>query len=114
MGCRLRLQPKSRGIAAAALTNSGGSSINGRMTEAEYDAAMALVKKVRTEIKNQPLSEDLRKVYADGMKIIGAEPDDPFWSMAFKDWAAPKVCADGSTPIDGKCADGTASRVVKK
>ena len=60
--------------AAAALTNSGGSSINGRMTEAEYDAAMALVKKVRTEIKNQPLSEDLRKVYADGMKIIGAKP----------------------------------------
>ncbi len=62
--------------AGAALNNSGSIlDTTGKMTEAEYDEAMALVKTLRKKIEGRPLTVTQQKIWDDAVKTSGVDPE---------------------------------------
>jgi hypothetical protein len=61
--------------AGGALGNTSDISTTGKMTEAEYDEAMALVKTLRKKIENRPVSAGQKKIWDDAVKTSGADPE---------------------------------------
>jgi hypothetical protein len=66
--------------AGSALTNPG-NLLEGKMTETEYDEAMALVKTLQKKIGGRPLTVDQRKIWNDAVLAIGAKPGDIFYKI---------------------------------
>ena len=59
--------------AGIALTNTSGTfDTDGKMTEAEYDEAIKLVKTLREKIFHRPLTAEQKKIWAGALEAIGA------------------------------------------
>ena len=61
--------------AGGALGNTSDISTTGKMTEAEYDEAMALVKTLKKKIENRPVTASHKKIWDDAIKTTGDDPD---------------------------------------
>lgn len=57
------------------------SSQTGQMTEAEYDEAMTLVKTLRAKISGRPLTAEQKKLWAEAIKTIGADPESIWYKF---------------------------------
>lgn len=58
-----------------------GNEMAGVATEAEYDEAMKLVKTLRAKIVNRPLTTEQKKLWAEAVKVIGADPESSFYKF---------------------------------
>lgn len=61
--------------AGSALGNTSDISSTGKMTEAEYDEAMALVKTLKKKIEARPVVPGQKKIWDNAVKTSGADPD---------------------------------------
>ena len=67
--------------AGVALQISGNGSRTGKMTEAEYDEAMGLIKTLRQKIAGRPTTEAQKKIWADAVKTIGEDLASVFYQL---------------------------------